>query len=87
MEYIGRGLGQNARMVCVMEVKLQGVPCFASFWCFGAQECLRDVWLVFLAHRDVQNLFGMLAIVEYIRCSSYVLLASWLVLKEKCEVI
>ena len=76
MEGIGTGLGQNARVVCEMEVKLQRVPCFASFWCFDVQECLRDGWLVFLAQGNVQNLFGMLTNFGYIRYSRYVILAS-----------
>ena len=42
MECIGTSLGQNARATCEMEVELQGVHCFASFWCFDVQECLRD---------------------------------------------
>ena len=59
----------------MMEVKLQGVPCFASFWCFDVQECLRGGWLVFLAQVNVQNLFGMVANFGYIRYSRYVILA------------
>ena len=61
MEGIGTGLGQNALGVCEMEVKLQGLPCFARKCDFCVQGCLRDEWLVFLAHKDVQNLFEMLA--------------------------
>ena len=57
MEGVGTGLGQNARVVFAMELQVQKLPCFASFWCFDVQECLRDGWLVFLNQDNVQNLF------------------------------
>ena len=60
MEGIGTGCKQNARVDVKMEVILQGLPYFARKCDFCAQGCLRDEWLVFLAHRDVPNLFEML---------------------------
>ena len=66
-----------------MEVKLQGVPYFPRGMCFGVQECLRDGWLVFLAQGNVKNLSLMLARVGYNRYASYVILASFLVMKQK----
>ena len=79
MECIGTGLGQNARVVCEMEVKLQRMPCFASFWCFDVQECLRDVWLVFLAQGNVKNFFEMLTNFVLIRWMSCGLFAQMLI--------
>ena len=76
MECVGTDCKQNTRVDFVLEIKMQNSPCFARKCDFCVQGCLRDEWLVFLAHRDVQNLFGMLARVEYIRCSSCVVLAS-----------
>ena len=72
MEGVGTGLGQNARGVCEMELKVQKLPCFARGMCFDVQECFRDGWLVFLAQGNVKNLFQMLARVGYNRYSSYV---------------
>ena len=40
MECVGRGLGQNARVVCEIEVQLQKLPYFARRWCFGVLEGL-----------------------------------------------
>ena len=48
-----KGLGPNARVVFVLEIKMQKLLCFACFWCFGVQGCLRDDWLVFLAYKNV----------------------------------
>ena len=86
MEGVWTGLGPNARVVCEIELKVQKLPCFARGMCFDVQECLRDECLVFLAQGNVKNLFGIVTKLGYNRYSSYVILASWLVLKEKCEV-
>ena len=76
MECIGTGLGQNTRVVFVMELKVQKLPCFARGMCFAVQECFRDGWLVFLTQGNVKNLFGMLTNFGYIRYSRYVFLES-----------
>ena len=41
MEGIGTGLGQNARVIFVMELKVQKLPCFARGMCFGIFGGLR----------------------------------------------
>ena len=40
MEGIGTDLGQNARVVCEMEVKMQKLPYFARGMCFCVLEGL-----------------------------------------------
>ena len=78
MEGVWTGLGQNARANCVMEVKMQMLPCFANGRGFWAMGCFRAQRVVFMVQGDVRKMFQKLAPVGFSWCSSSCVLDKFL---------
>ena len=85
MEGIGTGLGQNARVVFVMELKVQKLPCFARRRCFCVLEGLRVQQFMFLAQGNAQNSFQKFARVGSLRYASCVDFCTFLGYEAKGE--
>ena len=73
MECVGTDCKQNARVVFVLEIKMQKLPCFASFWCSRVFED----WLARVSSLgNMQKLVQMFSKLGYNRYKSYVILES-----------
>ena len=77
--------GTKARANCEIELKMQMLPCFANGRWFYAMGGLRAQRLMFLAQRDVRNLFQMFSKVGFHRCSSCVILDMFLIYEAKVD--